>query len=249
MNGFDYNPGFKATDAGSLTDQAEKHLIKVFLSKELRPGDTIPKEKELAASMGVSRTVIREALNRLRSMGLIESRKHRGTIIRSPDLSSVLGKSLIPGILEDKTLMDIFEIRLAMEVGIADFIFARKTEADIDELEEIVRIEPDHSDSMLFDVDHELRFHGKLYKMTGNETLEDFQNLILPVFHYVYSTGLIKAKGKRRKYKSHRELVSLLRNGTPDEFREGMRRHLENHFARVLAQNQNPVPERPDSTG
>ena len=39
------------------------------------------------------------------------------------------------------------------------------------------------------------------------------------------------------KYKSHKELVTLLRGGTPDEFREGMRRHLENHFARILAHN------------
>ncbi len=40
----------------------------------------------------------------------------------------------------------------------------------------------------------------------------------------------------RAVYKSHKELVSLLRKGTPDEFREGMRRHLENHFVRILAE-------------
>jgi DNA-binding FadR family transcriptional regulator len=97
---------------------------------------------------------------------------------------------------------------------------------------------------MLFDVDHELRFHGKLYKMTGNDTLEDFQNLILPAFQWVYSTGLLKVRGKRKKYKSHKDLVSLLRSGTADEFREGMRRHLENHFARILAQNHNSVQAR-----
>jgi DNA-binding FadR family transcriptional regulator len=172
-------------------------------------------------------------------MGLIESKKHKGTVIRSPDLSAILGKSLIPRILDNKTLMDFFEIRLALEVGMSDFIYSRKTEADLDELEEIVKIEPDHSDNILFDVDHELRFHGKLYKMTGNDTLADFQNLFLPAFQHVYNIGLLKIKGKRKKYKSHKELVALLRDGTPDEFREGMRRHLENHFARILAVNNN----------
>jgi DNA-binding FadR family transcriptional regulator len=110
------------------------------------------------------------------------------------------------------------------------------TEADIEELEEIVKIEPDHSDNILFDVGHELKFHGKLYKMAGNETLEAFQNLLLPVFEHVYDTGLLKVKGKRKKSKSHKELVALLKNGTPDEFREGMRRHLENHFSRILSE-------------
>jgi len=237
MDSRDLKLEHKEADKSSLVDKVEKHLTEVFLQKKLRPGDSIPKETELASFMGVSRTVIRESLNRLKTMGLIESRKHRGTIIRSPDLSAILEKSLIPGILDNKTLMDIFEIRLALEVGMADFIFLRKTEADVEELEEIVKIEPDHSDHILFDVDHELRFHGKLYKMTGNDTLEDFQNLFLPAFQHVYNVGLLKVKGKRKKYKSHKELVALLRNGTSDEFREGMRRHLENHFLRILTKN------------
>lgn len=224
------------TDNNSLVDKVEMRLIEVFIRRELKPGDTIPKETDLATIMGVSRTVIRESLNRLKTMGLVESKKHKGTTIKSPDLSAILGKSLIPRILDNKTLMDVFEIRLALEVGMADFIFARKTEKDIRELEEIVGIEPDHSDQILFDVDHELRFHGKLYQMTGNRTLEDFQNLLLPAFQHVYNIGLLMVKGKRKKYRSHKELVSLLRKGTPDEFREGMRRHLENHFARILAE-------------
>lgn len=237
MDSQDYRLGLKETDVSSLVDQVEKRLIEVFLQKELRPGDSIPKETELATFMGVSRTVIRESLNRLKTMGLIESRKHRGTIISSPDLSVIMGKSLIPGILGNKTLMDLFEIRLVLEIGMADFIFSRKTETDIQELEEIVKIEPDHSDKILFDVDHEIKFHGKLYRMTGNNTLEDLQNLLLPAFVQVYNTGLLRRKGKRNRYKSHKELVTLLRSGTPDEFREGMRRHLENHFARILAYN------------
>ena len=238
MDNQDLRLELKAIDTSSLVDKVELRLIEVFLYKELKPGDSIPKETELASIMGVSRTVIRESLNRLKTMGLIESRKHKGTIIKSPNLSTILGKSMIPRILDNKTLMDVFEIRLALEVGMADFIFARKTDKDIEELEEIVEIEPDHSDNILFDVDHELRFHGKLYEMTGNETLEDFQNLLLPAFQHVYSTGLLKKKGKRKKYKSHKDLVSLLKNGTPDEFREGMRRHLENHFVRILSGNE-----------
>ena len=235
MDNQDLRLELRAIDTSSLVDKVEMRLIEVFLYRELKPGDSIPKETELATLMGVSRTVIRESLNRLKTMGLIESKKHKGTIIKSPDLSAVLGKSLIPRILDDKTLMDVFEMRLALEVGMADFIFARKTDNDIKELEEIVEIEPDHSDQILFDVDHELKFHGKLYQMTGNTTLEDFQNLLLPAFQHVYNIGLLKVKGKRRKYKSHKELVLLLKKGTPDEFREGMRRHLENHFVRILS--------------
>jgi len=235
MDNEDLRLELKAIDTSSLVDKVEMRLIEVFLYKELKPGDSIPKETELASIMGVSRTVIRESLNRLKTMGLIESKKHKGTVIKSPDLSVILGKSLIPRILDSKTLKDVFEIRLALEVGMADFIFARKTMKDIEELESLVETEPDHSDNILFDVEHELRFHGKLYQMTGNDTLEDFQNLLLPAFQHVYNIGLLKNVSKRKKHKSHKELVAILKNGTPDEFREGMRKHLENHFARILA--------------
>lgn len=238
MDNRDLKMELKAIDTRSLVDKVEMRLIEVFLAKELNPGDSIPKETELAQLMGVSRTVIRESLNRLKTMGLVETKKHRGAVIKSPDLSAILGKSFIPRILDNKTLMDVFEIRLALEVGMADFIFARKKPDDIRELERIVEIEPDHSDNILFDVEHEMKFHGKLYSMTGNETLNDFQNMILLAFQHVYDIGLLKIKGKRKKHKSHKDLVNLLKNGTPDKFREGMRSHLENHFVRILSTNK-----------
>jgi DNA-binding FadR family transcriptional regulator len=241
MDNQDLRSALKTVDTSSLVDKVEMRLIEVFLYRELKPGDSIPKETELAILMGVSRTVIRESLNRLKTMDLIESKKHKGTIIKSPDLSAILRKSIIPRILDRKTLMNIFEIRLALEVGMADFIFCRKTKADIDILSALVDSEPDHSETVLFDMNQELIFHGKLYQMTGNDTLEDFQTLLLPAFQYVYSSGMLKSKGKRRKYISHKGLVSLLKAGTADEFREGMRRHLENHFHRVLSPD--PVAE------
>ncbi len=138
--------------------------------------------------------------------------------------------------LDRTTLMDLFEMRLALEVGMADFIFARKTEADIDELEDIVDVEPVHFTSMLFNVDQEIRFHGKLYEMSGNLTLQNFQSLMLPVFQLVYNTRFFK-KGRRIKYKTHKELVTILKQGTVEEFREGMRKHLEEHLQRVISKD------------
>ncbi len=220
----------------TLADRVEMKLIEVFQSRKLRPGDPIPKEKDLAVMMGVSRTVIREALVRLKTMGLLAAKKHKGTVISSPDISAILRKSIIPEVLDRHTLMDLFEMRLALEVGMADFIFSRKTEGDIEQLEDIVDIEPVHSASMVFNVDQEIRFHGKLYEMSGNPTLMSFQNLVLPVFQLVYNTRFFR-KGKRIKYKTHKELVYLLRNGTKDEFREGMKKHLEDHFERIITKD------------
>ena len=139
-----------------------------------------------------------------------------------------------PHILDQETLKEMFEIRLVLEIGMADFLFQRITNEDIEELKEIVSNEPPVTDSHLFNIDHEVAFHGKLYEITGNETLKKFQKLLLPIFDYVYNSGLLKKQPAQRKFVSHKGLVDILENGSPELFRNGMRNHLENHFARLF---------------
>ncbi|MGM0620058.1 MAG: FadR/GntR family transcriptional regulator [Bacteroidota bacterium] len=220
-------------DTRSLVDKVEMNLVDFFIKKEYKPGDVIPKEMELANAMGVSRTVIRESLTRLKTLGIIEAIKHKGTIIKSPDLSVLLGKSMIPRMLDNTTLKDIFELRLVIEIGMADLIFQHVTPEDIAELERIINKEPEKSDDVLFDIDHEIKFHGKLYEIANNDTLLKFQQILLPVFNYMYDSGLINKPIKKKTHVSHQGLVDILKNGSPDKFRAAMRNHLENHFQRL----------------
>ncbi|WP_167616039.1 FadR/GntR family transcriptional regulator [Maribellus sediminis] len=220
-------------DTSSLVDRVEMQLLEIFINKGLKTGDTIPKELELASAMGVSRTVIRESLTRLKAMGLVDSIKHKGTVLTSPNLAQILQKSMIPKVLDDETLRNIFEIRLILEIGMADSIFQHITDDDIAELENIVNSEPESTGNVLFDIEHEIQFHGKLYEITRNNTLKNFQTILLPVFNFAYDSGLINKPIKKKKHVSHKELVQILKNGNAKKFREGMRKHLENHFNRL----------------
>ena len=223
-------------DTRSLVDKVEFYLIDLFIRKKLNPGDSIPKEMELASTLRVSRTVIRETLNRLKTMGLIESVKHKGTVIKSPDLSEILQKTLIPNILDQSTLKDIFEMRLVIEVGMADLVMQRITSVDIARLYEIIKDEVSPSKDTLFDIDHEVQFHGKLYDITRNDTLRGFQKMLLPVFNYVYSSGLIKRNpGVDRRFVSHKDLLEVLEKGDAGQFAQAMRMHLENHYIRLFS--------------
>jgi DNA-binding FadR family transcriptional regulator len=167
MNTQDLKSMLPIIDTRSLVEKVEMNLMEFFKAKNLQPGDSIPKELELAEAMGVSRTVIRESLTRLKTMGVIESKKHKGAIIKSPDIAEILQKSLLPNILDQNTLRDVFEMRLVIEVGMADLVTKRATAKDIQELYEIVKNEISPSEDTLFDVDYEIQFHGKLYEMTA----------------------------------------------------------------------------------
>nr|WP_293833372.1 FCD domain-containing protein [uncultured Arsenicibacter sp.] len=218
----------------SLVDKAETELLDFFQEQQYKTGDVIPKEVELAVQLGVSRTVIREALQRLRMRGMVETKKKRGTVITNPDLLSLLEKTMYPGILADETLRDIFELRLVLEIGMGDLLFERITQRDIDELYAIVADEPVNTEEMIFNADQEVRFHGKLYEITGNHTLMRFQQMLLPTFEYVHKSGLLKKQVQHKKFVSHRGLVDILQHGTAETFRNAMRNHFENHFQRLF---------------
>lgn len=228
----DLSKDLSPIESSTMTDVVELRLREFLKKKSFRPGDALPKEQELADALGVSRNVVREALSRLRMLGMIESKKKRGMILAQPDILGSFERVLDPLILGPETLQDLFELRLVLEMGLADLIFVRKNDEDIQELEKIVDQEVNQIQKP-FMVKHEIAFHGKLYQMTGNNTFSRFQSMLLPVFEYVLDYE-IKTNGKAEVGKvSHRDLVQLLKNGTPEDFRQGMKEHLKPHFNRL----------------
>lgn len=236
----DHPDGFKnkikPINTLSLVDKVELRLMEFFSENNLQPGDAIPKELEIAESLGVSRTVVREALLRLRTLGLVESKKHRGMILTRPDVLIGFEKVLDPKLLSEETLQDIFELRLILEMGMADLLLARKTQKDINDLERIVRREEkNNNETTKFSLKQEIDFHGKLYQMSGNRTLQRFQNLLLPAFQYIHDHGFFNKDYKyTKKNISHRDLLETIKTGSAETFREAMRQHLEPHYDKVL---------------
>lgn len=229
--------GLKPLTNLSLVDKVEISITEYIKSNKLVVGDTIPKEMEFAEALGVSRTVVREALTRLRTIGIIDSKKHKGMVLSQPDFIENFEKIMETNLVGDDTLKDIFELRLIMEMGMVDLLFARKTEEDLAELSKIVDdMEKGKPESHIFSLKNEVAFHGKLYEMSGNKTLHRLQNILLPVFQYVHNHKLDDAKTYmyKKKFVTHRELLDYLKEGNKEKFRKGLARHLEPHFDRVL---------------
>lgn len=210
-------------------DEVELRLLEYLKKNAFKPGDSLPKELELAAKLGVSRNILREGLSRLRMIGMITTKKKTGMVLASPDILGSFEKVMDPLIIDQSTLQDIFELRLTLEMGLADILFIRKTKKAIDELERLAQNEKVFSDKYIFRIKNEIDFHSKIYQMTGNQTLQRFQSILLPIFGHLVNEEKIPHVGKV----THIDLVNLLRNGTREQFRKGMREHLEHHFSRV----------------
>lgn len=222
-----YN-GLEKIVSTTMADMVEVKLREYLKNKPFLPGDALPTEAELAEALGVSRNVLREALSRLRMLGMIESKKKRGMVLTKPDILGAFEKVLDPLIIDKDTLQDIFELRLVLEMGLADLLFLRKTGKDVEELEAIAKAEK-YDSGKQFRIKSEIEFHGKLYEMTGNNTLKRFQSMLLPIFGYVVTLEKKKISGKV----NHLDLVQILKKGTKEDFKNGMYEHLKPHFDRL----------------
>jgi GntR family transcriptional repressor for pyruvate dehydrogenase complex len=214
-------------NSSTMADVVEVRLREFLKKKSFKPGDALPKELELAEALDVSRNVLREALSRLRMLGMVETKKKRGMIPARPDILGTFERVLDPLIIDKETLQDIFELRLVLEMGLADLLYIRKTDKDIAELENIAKKEVNHDNS--FRIKNEIAFHGKLYEMSGNNTLKRFQIMLLPIFDYVVTLEKKPTRGKV----NHMDLVQILKTGSKDDFKKGMEAHLQPHFDRL----------------
>jgi GntR family transcriptional repressor for pyruvate dehydrogenase complex len=222
-----------AIHSPTRTELVELELRRFFKQNNLKPGDPIPKETELAKLLNVSRTVIREALSHFRMLGLIESRKKRGMVLTSPDILDGLESVLYPSFLDKRTLIDVFEMRIVLELGLGNFLFARKTQKDITDLEIILDGHKGKSNG-LYRLEEEVQFHGKLYDITGNETLHRFQKLLLPIFGFVIENEIALKNPPKKSTVSHKDLIEILKKGNASTFTLAMEEHLRPHLEALV---------------
>lgn len=220
------------TQTTTLVDQVEDKLLTYLKEKDLRAGDSIPNELELAAALGVARSVLREALSRLKMMGMIESRTRRGMILTEPSILGGMKRVVDPRILSEESLFDILGFRIALEIGICSDLFRNITPEDIIELEEIVRLGIVFENNEYAPVS-EFSFHAKLYEITGNKTISQFQDIIHPVMVFVKNKFKdllepinieMKANGQ---LVTHADLLEYLKKADQTGYRQAIEQHFE----------------------
>ena len=216
----------------SLVDQVEECLLSHFKCSNLSIGDPIPNENTLAEELGVARSVLRECLSRLKMFGMIHSRPRKGMILAEPTILGGMKRVIDPRFLSEDTVLDLLEFRIALEIGISADIFDKIKPEDIKELEEIVRIGKVIENNE-YAVSSVSSFHAKLYEITGNKTIAEFQDIIHPVLTYIKKqfrqelsqiNQRLQAEGATA---SHADLLSYLKSGDKEGYRNAIERHFE----------------------
>ena len=234
------NPAYtRLKRQSNLSDQLVSQLKELILSGDLRPGDRLPPERELAESFGVSRTVVREAVRTVLAQGLLVSEPGKGNIVAVPQLASVAeGIRLFLRLNEQSDPAEqIFEVRRVLEVEIAGLAAERISDDLLAELESSIRDMAESTDNFAQFAEYDVEFHATLARATGNEMfrilLDSVTGLMLEVRHLSLALPDV-AVAALEEHERIWEQVQL-RNAA------GARREMESHLSLGKERMRNAV--------
>lgn len=161
-----------------------------LLEGSIQSGDRLIPERELAAQLGVSRPIVREALRALSMMGVVEIRERVGTVVRKPDVS-VLGDFFAFSMAQQADIVDdVMQARIAIEVQAARLACRHATTSDLERIAAAV----DQIEATVNDSEEgsraDFEFHSALVRASRSETLTQL--------YAAMSTLLLRSHHERR---------------------------------------------------
>ena len=213
----------------SVPQQIIDSLTEAMINRELRPGDKLPTEIELAESLAVGRNSVREAIKILECLGVLEIRRPEGTFVRE-GFSEKMIDPLVYGVIlcQDDSYDQLMELRELMEVGV--FRLAMKNReglpalaSKLEELHEEIRKGPENIEKA-FERDNE--FHDMISLM-GNNPLVHKLNLVVRTLTYSLRYDSVKMmldSGRGEElFQAHQQLYDMLEQETTKDLNEVVR--------------------------
>jgi GntR family transcriptional regulator, transcriptional repressor for pyruvate dehydrogenase complex len=155
----------------ALSTDAINAIKAMILSGELKPGDRLPPEQELAGILGLSRNMLREAVKALELVRLLEVRRGDGTYVSSLEPSALLeALTFVVDLHNDASVLEILEVRSILEPYATALAAQNRTTADLDRMEaQLSLVDEDSTIDELVAAD--ITFHGDIYTASGNSYL------------------------------------------------------------------------------
>lgn len=240
---------FKPIRPKKLSEEIVDQIKELISRGELRPGQKIPSERELASFLGVSRPSVREAIMVLEAMGFLESRQGGGTYVRS--LADVSMADPLANMVErrdPRMLHALTEVRIGLETWSAYLAAKRAEDSEIERLRELYAIMVDQSASGGWDAEIDAQFHLTITAATHNtlqvHVLDTIQSLFQTTIMVALSEFYSKEGYIELLLNHHREIMEAIAARDPERARDRMMEHLtlvEEKLALFLQK------ERPDT--
>ena len=226
---------------GTLADQVTQRLLDYIESQPLKPGDLLPSETSLAASFGVSRPVVREALKNLEGQRVIEIINGKGALVRPIDSDALRMFFQRAMQMEHATILELMEIRKGLEVQAAMLAAQRRDEKDMQAIREAVQAMRDHMHELETYTRLDVEFHLRIATASHNSMMVYLIDLIRDALRNTISAGL-QSRGSDLQLetiqRTHETLVNKIEKGEVEASMQAM----SLHFDEAISAMNNPQP-------
>lgn len=187
-----------------LSDKVVDVIMERIRSGDLKPGDKLPSEPELADILGVSRGILREALTVLQARNYVIRKPKEGTLI-NPDINKILEES--SGIsLKEATYLDLLEMRECIEQREVEKIIDSATDQEILELRQLIQAKENENNPGTVDY----YFHYRLAELSRNAIFTNFIDKYYDVFDELVTRTMVKSERKEEIYHEHMQIVDAI---------------------------------------
>ena len=219
----------------SVRGQVFWQLRNQILRRTWPPGSKLPSEKELSRTMGVSRVSIREGIQHLVSLGILETRHGEGTFVRELG-SQVHLNALIPLlVLDDIDILQVLEYRRIVEKGAAALAAERATDQDLVEMEAVYDQMVALRDNVAEFSRADLEFHLVLAKATYNPVIIKVNNVLRSILE-VSMENIVSTLGMQDGLHYHRLIIDAILARDAQAAESIMQEHVDRTIVRLKAE-------------
>jgi GntR family transcriptional repressor for pyruvate dehydrogenase complex len=209
-----------------LVLQLAGQLEQDILSGRLAPGDLLPSERELKAQMGVSRSVVREALHRLASLGLVQSVHGSGTRVAPPTSRQItVGYQRLITLAEWR-VEHLAAVRLPLETAIAALAASHRSDEHLERLARTQKVLANARRTLEAHVKADVEFHAVLAEASGNPL---FPIVLAPLQELLIESRrrTLGRWGAEIAFRHHGRILAAVEAGDAAAAAQAMREHLE----------------------
>ena len=211
-----------------LADEVIDEIKRMIQSGELKEGDRLPNQNELAAQLGVSRTSLREAFNTLSVLGILEQHQGYGTIVKSKFSALYADHLSAPFITDEKATMELLEARQFIEIGAARLAAKNATPKQIKEMgvliDDMAKANKREDTQKLSEQD--IEFHFLIAQATQNRVIIHLLATIRGLMEKFMHEAFLILHDQKRYLKAHRDIYNAIKKKDPLKASSLIKKHI-----------------------
>lgn len=213
----------------SISDQVFDRMKELIREGEWKPGEKIPSENELAGQFGVSRVTVRNALQKLSALELLETRFGEGSFVRSPDSAAMLSPLVSAAYINDKGLEEILQLRSMIEGPVCREACRRADDAGMEELSAIFHKMQQAKDYLPEFARLDYEFHLKVAELAGNSIIIRIYGILNEVMENAFEQ-IVQKRGNRAGLYYHEKILEAFRAKDAQEAGRWMDEHMKDLY-------------------